>query len=254
MTSLTLVAVHGNGGGAFRFARAAPFVPAGVRLHAVTLPGFADRPADPALRVLADYGRWLAQALADVPRPRVGLGTGIGGTLLLEMLQQQPATLDGLILHAPVGTRLDTRRFPRLMRLPAMTRVVQYSFSSALTRPLVRRLLFHRPLPIDYTQRFFDEYRRCRVFGQMFRIITPDWFAGLRPLALPAALLWGEQERILRVDQLDDYRRLLPNHRVRVVPAWDHFPMIETPAQFMHEVTTLAHHLLTGAPPAQSLQ
>src|SRR5687768_8164295 len=43
---VTLVAVHGNGGGAHRFARVAPLMPPDVSMTAVTLPGFAAVPAD----------------------------------------------------------------------------------------------------------------------------------------------------------------------------------------------------------------
>jgi pimeloyl-ACP methyl ester carboxylesterase len=114
-------------------------------------------------------------------------------------------------------------------------------FASPLTRPLFRRLLFEQPeaIPPDYMRRFFDEYRRCSVFAQMFAIIDAAWFASLQPVEVPAALLWGEKERVLSVDQLDDYKALLPDHVVRTVPEWDHFPMIEQPAAYTREVLTL---------------
>ena len=51
----TLVAVHGNGGGGFRFQRVHEHIADDVRFEAVTLPGFGGRPADPALQTLTDY-------------------------------------------------------------------------------------------------------------------------------------------------------------------------------------------------------
>jgi pimeloyl-ACP methyl ester carboxylesterase len=104
--------------------------------------------------------------------------------------------------------------------------------------------LFHEPLPDDYVNRFFDEYRRCEVFGQMFEIITAEWFASLEPAQVPAVLLWGEREKILSVDQLDDYKALLPNHMVHIEPEWDHFPMVENPQQFAQVAAKLATELL----------
>lgn len=252
-TPLTLIAVHGNGGGAHRFARLKPFVPDGVHLHAATLPGFADRPRDPALRSIADYARRLGEWTAVETRPRLVLGTGIGGSIALELAQQQPDLLDGLILHAPVGAHLDTRRFPRLMRLPAMTALGRQLFAAPVLRPLWRRALFRTAIPDDYAQRFFDEYGRCRVFGQMFQIITADWFAGLRPISTPTALLWGARERVLRVDQLEAYKQLLPNHLVHIEPEWDHFPMIEQPAHYLRVVLELAERLLAPRETAERL-
>jgi len=43
--SITVVAVHGNGGGAFRFERARPYLPPEIRFEPMTLPGFAARSA-----------------------------------------------------------------------------------------------------------------------------------------------------------------------------------------------------------------
>ncbi|MCI0526848.1 MAG: hypothetical protein L0Y56_05270 [Nitrospira sp.] len=40
-SELTLIALHGNGGGAFRFERVKPYVPKDVDFQALTLPGFA---------------------------------------------------------------------------------------------------------------------------------------------------------------------------------------------------------------------
>lgn len=236
---MRLVAVHGNGGGGFRFARMRPHIPPGVGFHAPTLPGFAERPRDPALRTVADYAHRLHSLIPAGEGPLVMLGTGIGGAFALEYAQHYP--LDGLILHAPVGTRLDERLFPRVMRLPGVAWLGQRVFASPLTRPLFRRLLFEQPeaIPPDYMRRFFDEYRRCSVFAQMFAIIDAAWFASLQPVEVPAALLWGEKERVLSVDQLDDYKALLPDHVVRTVPEWDHFPMIEQPAAYTREVLTL---------------
>ncbi len=241
---LSLIALHGNGGGGFRFERAKQYFPADVNFSAPTLPGFAGEPSLPELATVNDYANYLHRYVVQQQRPRVVVGTGIGGSIVLDMVQRHAADVDGIILHAPVGTRLDTRLFPKLMRVPGIKRLGQLTFSSPLTRPVFRRLLFTEPLPDDYVNRFFDEYRRCTVFGQMFDIITPEWFATLQPVDVPAVLLWGEREKILSVDQLDDYKTLLPNHRVHIEPNWDHFPMVETPQQFAHIVTHLAAELV----------
>jgi pimeloyl-ACP methyl ester carboxylesterase len=231
--------VHGNGGGAHRFARVAEHLPPDVRLVAVTLPGFANRPADPSIQSLAGFADALALLVAAEPRPRVVLGHGIGGSIVLDLIQEQADLLDGLILHAPVGTRLERRIFPRLMAVPGARALGQRLFASPILRPLWRRLLFSRPIPKAYLDRFFEEYGQCSVFSQMFDAITPAWFRSLRPIDLPSALLWGEGERLLSVDQIEDYRRLLPRAIVRRVPGWGHFPMIEQPREYAEEVAAL---------------
>jgi pimeloyl-ACP methyl ester carboxylesterase len=250
MSNYSLIALHGNGGGGFRFERSRPYYPARIRFSAPTLPGFAGEPPDPTLQTVTDYAHRLHDHIQAQPGPRVLLGTGIGGAIVLEYLQHHTDALQGVILHAPVGTRLNTRLFPQLMALPGMTALGQAVFASPITRPVLRRLLFSHPIPDAYINRFFDEYGRCDVFGQMFNIITADWFAGLKPASVPAVLLWGEREKVLSVNQLDDYRVLVPTHTIRIIPDWDHFPMIETPQTFAQVTTELADHLVkTGTPP-----
>jgi pimeloyl-ACP methyl ester carboxylesterase len=237
---LIIVALHGNGGGAFRFELVKPFIAREFDFRAITLPGFADVQSDPSLRSMRDYALYLRKIIDTMPRPLVLLGHGIGGSIILDLVQNFAESIDGIILHAPVGARLERRFFPRLMSLPGARESGRLLFSSRLTRPLFKRLLFRKAVPAEYLRRFFQEYRQCSVFSQMFDLINIDWFESLRPVSLPSALLWGERERILRVDQIEDYRRLLPESIVRIVPGWDHFPMIEEPEQYAAEISELA--------------
>ena len=243
---ITLVAVHGNGGGGFRFARVQPHVPEGIRFEAVTLPGFGGRPADPALRTLPDYAEALWREIEHLPRPIVVLGHGIGGSIALDMVQRHP--IDALILHAPVGTRLEKRWFPRLMKPEPVRSLIKWGISSRVTRPLIGRRFFSRNVPVDYRNEFLDEYGRADSFSQMFDIITPEWWDGLEPVALPALMLWGENDRVLGADQVADYRALLPDTWVDVVPDWGHFPMVEGPAEYATVIAEWAERLMAGRP------
>ena len=244
MKQFSLIAVHGNGGGAFRFAPLLPFIPEQINFHAVTLPGFGRIPLDPAIQTLSHYGDWLQQYIVALPRPRVLLGTGIGGTFAIDVVQRYANDIDALILHAPVGTRLEKRWFPRLMRLPGMTEAGRRILSAEALRPISERLLFRGSIPPQHLDAFYNGYRDCAAFGRMFDIITPDWFATLQPQQMPTALLWGELERVLTLDQLADYKRLFPNHLVHTEPNWDHFPTLEQPSAFVHTIATLSAQLL----------
>jgi len=243
---ITLVAVHGNGGGGFRFARMQPHVPDGIRFEAVTLPGFGGRPGDPALRTLPDFAEALWREIEHLPRPIVVLGHGIGGSIALDMVQRHD--IDALVLHAPVGTRLEKRWFPRLMRPEPVRSLIKWAISSRVTRPLIGRRFFSRGVPVDYRNEFLDEYGRADAFSQMFDIITPEWWAGLAPVDVPALMLWGSDDRVLGADQVEDYRALLPRTWTDVVPGWGHFPMVEGPAEYAATITDWAQRLVTGRP------
>jgi pimeloyl-ACP methyl ester carboxylesterase/phosphohistidine swiveling domain-containing protein len=243
MNTITLIAIHGNGGGGFRFERVRPHLPPDIILHTPTLPGFDGVSPNPAYTTLRDYAEHLYQEIESLPHPRVLLGHGIGGAIVLELVQHHTNAVDAFILHAPVGARLDKRLLPRLMNLPLARRMGQQMVAAEGIRPLWTRLLFSRPIPPDMRDRFFEAYGQSAAFGQMFEVITPTWFQGLQPITTPAALLWGAKEQVLSANHLNDFRRVLPDAVTRTVPNWGHFPMVEQPAEYATEVAALARQL-----------
>ena len=239
----TIIAVHGNGGGGERFDLVAPLLPAGFDLRAPTLPGFGGVPLGDidGLGGLTDA---LQAEVADSARPRVLLGHGVGGAVALDLLARDPGQVDGLLLHAPVGTRLDTRWFPRLMSTRAVQRTVQSVIAHPLTRPLLRRVAL-RQVPREVADRTLAAYGRCEAFGRLFDWLDSEWFEALPPLGdLPAVVLWGERDRVLDAEQRGDYRRLLPDAREVVVPGWGHFPMLDRPEGYARMLTELTRSLL----------
>lgn len=240
--TITVVAVHGNGGGAHRFARLRPWLPDDVELVAVTLPGFADRPDEPSCRTMAGLGAALGRELVRFDRPIV-LGHGIGGSFALELAQHRAAAFGGLVVHAPVGASLDRRLFPRLMRLPGAKPAVQRAIASPTLRPLWRKNFFTDPVDDTYLAQFFDEYRTCRAFPRMFDLINAEWFDALHPVELPSVIWWGARDRVLAVEQAGAFGRVLPRATVEVVADWDHFPMIERPKEYADALARLARRL-----------
>lgn len=236
-----LVAVHGNGGGAARFDRLPRPLAADVVLHAPTLPGFGGRPLG-AVAGVGDLAAALAEELPVTSEPVVLLGHGIGGSVALQLLADVPDAVDALVLHAPVGTRLDTRWFPRLLQPRWVRAAVQAGIASRLLRPLWRRTIV-RDVPRPWADTFLDGYRDAEAFGAMFDWLTADWFDALPARDLPAVLLWGEDDRVLGADQRADYRRVLPAATERTVAGWGHFPMLTDPAGYAREIVAIAHEL-----------
>lgn len=239
---VAIVAVHGNGGGAQRFALLGDHLPADVALHAPNLPGFGGRPLGDVDGIdgLADA---LAVEVAAAPRPRVLLGHGIGGSVALELLARDVDLVDGLILHAPVGTRLDTRWFPKVMSTRLVRDLVQRTIASRALRPVLRRLLL-RDVDRAVADAFLAAYGDAEAFGAMFEWLTADWFEALPVFdGLAATILWGANDRVLDADQRGDYGRLLPGAHEVTVPGWGHFPMLDRPADYATTVAELARAL-----------
>ncbi|MEM9035628.1 MAG: alpha/beta hydrolase [Actinomycetota bacterium] len=244
MAELTILAVHGNGGGAFRFDRLHGHVPADVELLAIDLPGFGGRPLPERPATMETLAGALSDEVAAVDGPVVVLGHGIGGSIALSALQGRD-DVAGLILHAPVAARLEQRWFPRLMRPAPVRAAVQWAISSLPARLLGRFVLFRRgDVPRSYVDRFLREYRRTEAFADMFDLLTAEWFESLEPLATPTVILWGEHDRVLGADQADELLRLVPGADVEHVAGWGHFPMVEQPEDYLDRVVELARGLL----------
>lgn len=238
---ITLIALHGNGGSHHRFARMRPYLPGTIRFVAPTLPGFGNQPLSNASHT-GDYTNFIDEMIQNHPRPRVLLGHGVGGSLALAYAQAHNEELDGLILHTPVGAKLDSRLFPKLMALPGARQLGQRLFAAPPLRPLWSQLLFKQRLPNPFYRHFFDGYAHCSAFSLMFDLLTPAWFATLNPIELPTLLLWGENERLLTPDHISNFQRVCPNNIVELVAGWGHFPMLTRPGHYTH---ILLKHLPT---------
>lgn len=105
MPERTLVAVHGNFASARWWHDLIGGPPAGWRVVAPNLPGFAGTPHTGEVSIPA-YARWLRAWLEEqhILRP-VLLGHSLGGAVVMELAQQSPAEVAGLILAAssPLG-------------------------------------------------------------------------------------------------------------------------------------------------------
>ncbi len=243
MSKLSIIAIHGNGGGGFRFQRTLEyFSNYDVRFVAPTLPGFADKPKDPSLKTLGDYAHVIKDYIEAEKRPRVMLGHGIGGSMGLEVCKEFPNLLDGIILHSPVGALLDKRLFPKIMKVPGVARLGRAIFTSTILRSHYIEKMFTHHVPRNYLDQFFKEYERCSVFEDMFRLIDYQWFSSLKPMDVRACILWGQHD-FLSENHAEEFEKLLPNSWSEKVASWTHWPMIEVPQHYAKVVTEIAHEL-----------
>ena len=234
-----LLLVHGNGGGAFRFSRCLEHFSKDVSIRALTLPGFHPKPRDPQFTTLDHYSDRIFEEVSKLPRPRTLLGTGIGGSLVLNGLEKHSQLVDQLILHAPVGAHLDKRKFPKILKFPGVGRLAKNLVGHPFFRPFWKRLFFEEQLPKEFHREFFQGYLYCQSFVQMFQLIDQSWWNSLSSCDVPTVILWGARERLLTVDQKDPFLKILPQARVEVIDHWRHFPMIEQPREFAEKVESL---------------
>ncbi len=249
--TISVIAVHGNGGGGFRWERLPLPLAEGlgpnderVELHGLTLPGFQGTTLPSGTISMSTFTDAIVAEAEACSRPRVLLGHGIGGALALDAVAHHPDLVDGLILHAPVGANLDERWFPKVMSTPVVRRFAKAAVSSPITQALAGPRLFH-DAPPAYGRRFLAEYARAEGFEVMFDLLTAEWFDALPETSVPTTILWGDRDRVLQPSQADDLAGRLTHSNRRIVEGWGHYPMIEQPRSYAEVVSEIAVDLVS---------
>ncbi|RMG54254.1 MAG: alpha/beta hydrolase, partial [Bacteroidetes bacterium] len=148
-----------------------------------------------------------------------------------------------LILHSIIGASLHKRWFPWLMRPRLIRRLIQRLVAASWMQPIWERRLFRQreAIPADLRRQFFADYGRCAAFPVFFDLITVDWYRRTRDKIQTEqpVLLWGGKERVVSARYLELWRADLPQATIELVPDWDHFPMLDAPADFSRKFVTL---------------
>lgn len=215
-----LVALHGDGGGAFQFARLPPFFSSAVDFHAPTLPGFDGLARDPRVDSLRGFADLLAGFLIDLDPPRVLLGHGLGAAITFELLCHHSQLVAGAILHDPPDAHGDSV-------LPWRGRVGRRLLlaTAQLARERRARKLVGPKLAAELGEDWLDRALKSELLLEL-----PGWLAaaraGWKKVNAPALLLHGRKA-------LDPaWRGLLPAAESERHANWGRFPMAEAPAEY----------------------
>jgi pimeloyl-ACP methyl ester carboxylesterase len=253
MTAPGVAFLGGNGHCAWRLAAAREaLAQRGIALHDVPYPGFELRPRAP------DREAFLTATLAAIPAAPLVYATGIGGLLAL-CLRARGALRDRrLLLQAPVLWGIERRWMPRLMRLAAARRAAQLLFAAPAFQARFARRHFQRPLAVEERSAFFEGYRHCASFGDLFAWLSPALLRRLESAfgADPHALQgietwWGERDHVVGLEEL---RRTEATLGVRwplqQFPGWGHYPMIDVPQKWADTLASRVQELGAWEPPA----
>jgi pimeloyl-ACP methyl ester carboxylesterase len=200
---------------------------------APSLPGFDDSTTLGRIDEPEDVVFWLLDLLAALALERpVVLGCGLGGWLAAELAVRYPERLGGLVLVDAYGIQVEG---------------ALAADEFALTAPLLRPLVFvdpasepaHEWLPDVETPERLERALHARVAAARLAWqfpYAPKLRGRLGRAKLPALVMWGEQDRLVPVAHAHAYAEGLPQARVALIPNAAHYPYIEAPEQFAHEV------------------
>ncbi|MBI4673492.1 MAG: alpha/beta fold hydrolase [Chloroflexi bacterium] len=177
--------------------------------------------------------------------PRASLvGNSMGGAIAARTTIHAPERVEHLVLVAPAGfghevawwlrlrALIDVR--PRGMPPPWM---VRYGLSRVFHKPdHIPAALVDEMVRVNQAPDIFDAYRRVIRTGVNWRGLKPIMLQEIRDCAdrihAPTLIVWGKQDRVLPVKQLEVAREKIPHARTCVFDECGHAPQMEHPDKF----------------------
>jgi pimeloyl-ACP methyl ester carboxylesterase len=236
--SEAVVFLHGNPGSSEDFLDLLPSVAAFARVIAPDMPGYgkADRPADFEYTV-PGFARHFAGVLDQLGVTRAHLVLhDFGGPWGLHWAADHPAHVASLtLLNIGALPGYSWHKFARIWRTPIIGEI----FQMTATRGAFRLLLNAdnpKPFPDAFVDRVFED-TDAKSKSSMLKLYraTPDpggltvgLAERLKPLRLPALVLWGDGDKYLPF-RLAEAQKQYFDATVHILPNAGHWPMIDEP-------------------------
>lgn len=231
-----LLLIHGFAGDKDNFTRIARFLTPHYHVIIPDLPGFGDATRDPgATHFMADQVERLNGLLTQLEIHQVHLGgNSMGGFIAAQFAASHPALVASVWLLDPAGTEashdtpmlreyLSTGQMPLLGKTDDMFDIMlaATTHKAPWVPGFVRRVLARRAIA--------DFELHTAILGQLHE--SPKLEATYGPMAVPALVVWGKQDRVLNPEGITSFKALFPNARLRLMDGIGHLPMVESPKE-----------------------
>lgn len=228
-----LLLLHGFGANKDNFTRVAKYLTPHYRVIIPDQIGFGESShppkADYAPRAQADRLRALARQLG-LDRLHLG-GSSMGGHIALTYAAAYPKEVESLWLLSPAGVwsapASELRRKSAQTGDNPLTVQNEDEFAELVDVVTARPLMIPRPFLDVLAQ---ERIRNFELEERIARQLAADSVeARIRGLAVPALVVWGQEDRVLHPGSAGILQMLLVRSAVVMMPGTGHLPMLEAP-------------------------
>ena len=156
------------------------------------------------------------------------VGSSMGGWMAMEMAVRDSSRMKSLVLVSPAGIAAEGV-FPADIFLMPQEELVRRLFHD---QKLAEQRLAEPVTPESVDIGLKNRHTTARLAWEP-RLHDPHLPKWLHRIDVPVKIVWGEQDRILPVEFLETYKKLLPRAEVHVVKNAGHLPHAEKPDQFV---------------------
>ncbi len=219
----TVVLLHGWGDSAAGLERLTNHLAKTYQVIALNLPGFGGSARPPAAWGLDDYAVFVSHFLAKINVKHVYayVTHSNGGALAIRGLAKQELEADKLVLLASAGIRNVYKGRNRALRIMAKTGKVFTVPLPSSVRQKIRRKVYKTigsdMLVAEHMQETFK------------RVVTDDVTADAARLTLPVLLVYGENDEATPVWYGEQFRQLMSDATLEVLPDAGHFVHLDRP-------------------------
>jgi pimeloyl-ACP methyl ester carboxylesterase len=235
-----VVFIHGNPGSIQDWESLARGVGEFGRAVAMDMPGFgdADKPANFDYSV-PGYARFLSQLLAErgVRRAHLVMHDFGGPWGLAWAAANSQAVASVICINTGVLSGYRWHYLARIWQTPVLGEL----FMASTTKAGMRLLLRHgnpRGLPAEYFDHVYKTFDRGtqRAVLRLYRntLNTEEGARqlteALRPLDLPAVVVWGAHDPYISVEFAERQRQVFPRAEIKILPGSGHWPFADDPS------------------------
>lgn len=217
----TVVFAHGWARSHHDFIPAAESLGASAKSMLVDLPGFGETPRPEKAWDTRDYADHVAQFLAEKNiGPVVWVGHSFGGRIGLRLAVNHPDLLSGLVIVAGAGL---PRQKSAWSRWRSSFRRRQFRILRALAGKNERR---RANLEKTYGSPDYVQSKALGLRDIFVKAVSEDQSADLPRIVARTELLYGARDDETPVELGQRMSALIPNARLTVCPAYDHFSLL----------------------------
>jgi pimeloyl-ACP methyl ester carboxylesterase len=187
-------------------------------------PGFGESGDDPTFTGMHDYVMHYLELFDALKLDKINLvGLSLGGYLAAKFASEHADRVRKLVLIAPAGMIDPKHPIMDILAVPGE----QIPGLLVSNFDVLKSKLPEKP-DLDFIG---DRYREAGTVARLFweRPGDPKFMRYLHRIKMPTMIVWGDEDRIIPVQQTETWRRFLPNADIRVYKGAGHLVHLEKP-------------------------
>ncbi len=237
--SVPLVLIHGTGASLHTWEKSVLLLKDSFRIITMDLPAYGLTGPNPErIYTQAFYVQFIHEFLTSIKVDRCIIGgNSLGGAIAWNYTSVYPSKVKKLILIDAAGYPMVSESKPiafTLAQIPVLKHLLNYVTSRFLAEKSVMNVYDDPSKVTDtlvdrYFELFLREGNRQAFIDRMNFSDYPDHEKRIRALYVPSLILWGENDKLIPVENAMKFQADLPNDTLVILDKTGHVPMEEAP-------------------------